>query len=109
MTLAEDKKLGRLVALKRVHATADSHGLTRLRREALVGASLNHPNLVPVYDVLMEDDGDLTIVMQYVAGNTLRDVIRAGPIRPAGDALRILEELASGWMSYTPRASSIAT
>jgi len=96
VTLAEDKKLGRLVALKRVHATADLHGLTRLRREALVGASLNHPNLVPVYDVLMEDDGDLTIVMQYVAGNTLRDLIRAGPIRPARDALRILEELASG-------------
>ncbi|MDQ6807031.1 MAG: serine/threonine protein kinase, partial [Actinomycetota bacterium] len=96
VTLAQDTKLGRLVALKRVHATSERRGLTRLRREALVGASLNHPNLVSVYDVVMEEDGDLTIVMQYVAGSTLRDVIRAGAIRPVQEALRILEGLASG-------------
>jgi serine/threonine protein kinase len=96
VTLAEDTKLGRLVALKRVHATAGGRGPIRLRREALVGASLNHPNLVSVYDVILEDDGELTIVMQYVAGNTLRDVIGGGAIRPARDALRILEGVASG-------------
>jgi serine/threonine protein kinase len=96
VTLAEDLRLGRRVALKRVHATGDPRGSTRLRREALVGASLNHPNLVSVYDVLMEDDGDLTIVMQYIAGNTLRDVIRGGGIRPTREALRILEGVASG-------------
>jgi serine/threonine-protein kinase len=96
VTLAEDTKLGRLVALKRVHATAGGRGPIRLRREALVGASLNHPNLVSVYDVILEDDGGLTIVMQYVAGSTLRDVIGGGAIRPARDAMRILEGVASG-------------
>ncbi|MDQ6777007.1 MAG: serine/threonine protein kinase, partial [Actinomycetota bacterium] len=98
VTLAEDTKLGRLVALKRVHASAsgDRRGPARLRREALVGASLNHPNLVSVYDVVMEDNGDLTIVMQYVAGNTLRDVIGGEGIRPTREALRILEGVASG-------------
>ena len=49
VTLAEDTKLSRLAALKRVHVTGDSRGLTRLRREALVGASLNHPSLVSVW------------------------------------------------------------
>jgi serine/threonine-protein kinase len=96
VTLAEDTKLGRLVALKRVHATAGGRGPIRLRREALVGASLNHPNLVSVYDVILEGDGGLTIVMQYVAGNTLRDVIGGGPIRPPRDALGILDGVACG-------------
>jgi serine/threonine-protein kinase len=93
--LAEDTKLGRLVALKRVHAGGDPRILARLRREALVGASLNHPNVVSVYDVVMEDDGGLTIVMQYVAGNTLGDLVGGGGVRPLREAVRILEGMAS--------------
>lgn len=50
VTLAEDTVLGRPVALKRVYASGDSRDVLRLKREALVGASLNHPNLVFVYD-----------------------------------------------------------
>jgi serine/threonine protein kinase len=90
VTLAEDTVLGRFVALKRVHASGDPRGMLRLKREALVGASLNHPNLVSVYDARMQDDGDVVIVMEYVRGETLADVIRARGALPPHEALRIL-------------------
>ena len=50
--LAEDEVLGRLVALKRINAAGDARGLSRLRREALIGASVSHPNLVSIYDIV---------------------------------------------------------
>ena len=85
VTLAEDTTLGRRVALKRVHASGDARAILRLRREALVGASLSHPNLVSIYDVEIGDGRDLVIVMEYVAGETLRDAIAAsgGGLEPA--------------------------
>ena len=95
VTLAEDTLLGREVALKRVYGTGDPHGSLRLKREALVGASLNHPNLVSVYDAETQDDGDVVIVMEYVEGETLSDVLRAsGRMRP-DEAVRILEGVAA--------------
>ena len=94
--LAEDTRLGRLVALKRMGATGDVSGLSRLRREALAGASLNHPNLVSVYDILTLEDGDLVIVMEYVEGETLRDrLTRQGALAPAA-ALPLLAGAAAG-------------
>ncbi|MEA2298650.1 MAG: eukaryotic-like serine/threonine-protein kinase [Solirubrobacteraceae bacterium] len=84
VTLAEDTMLRRRVALKRVHAGGDAQAIPRLRREALVGASLSHPNLVSIYDVEIGEDGDLVIVMEYIEGETLRDAIdRAGGLPPA--------------------------
>jgi eukaryotic-like serine/threonine-protein kinase len=95
VTLAEDTLLGREVALKRVYGTGDPHGSLRLKREALVGASLNHPNLVSVYDAETEDDGDVVIVMEYVKGETLSDLLRTrGRMRPE-EALRVLEGVAA--------------
>ncbi|HET7050460.1 MAG TPA: serine/threonine-protein kinase [Solirubrobacteraceae bacterium] len=94
VTLAEDTLLGREVALKRVYGTGDPHGSLRLKREALVGASLNHPNLVSVYDAETEGDGDVVIVMEYVEGETLSDRLRTrGRMRPE-EALRVLEGVA---------------
>ncbi|HTU96796.1 MAG TPA: serine/threonine-protein kinase [Solirubrobacteraceae bacterium] len=94
--LAEDTRLGRRVALKRMHGTVDVSGLARLRREALAGASLNHPNLVSVYDILTLEDGDLIIVMEYVQGETLRDrLAREGALDPP-EALRVLTGVAAG-------------
>jgi serine/threonine protein kinase len=95
VTLAEDTLLGREVALKRVYGTGDPHGSLRLKREALVGASLNHPNLVAVYDAETQDDGDVVIVMEYVEGETLSDVLRAGGRTRPDEALRILEGVAA--------------
>jgi serine/threonine-protein kinase len=95
VTLAEDTVLGRPVALKRVHGGGDSHGLLRLKREAMVGASLNHANLVFVYDAHLRDDGDVVIVMEYVEGETLGDVIGSRGALPPGEAMRVLRGVAA--------------
>jgi serine/threonine-protein kinase len=50
-------------------------------REAKLGASLNHPNLVSVYDTAVEDEG-LLIVMEYVAGESLAQMLQRGPLGP---------------------------
>jgi serine/threonine-protein kinase len=94
--LAEDTLLGRRVALKRMSGPADPRGMSRLRREALAGASLSHANLVSIYDVVSSDDGDLVIVMEYIGGGTLRDALNRRHRLPPDEALRALDGLAAG-------------
>ena len=94
--LAEDTLLGRRVALKRMSGEVDVPGLTRLRREALVGASFSHTNLVSVYDVVNTDDGHLVIVMEFIEGETLRDVLTRRGRLPVDEALPILAGVAAG-------------
>src|SRR3954469_17022343 len=91
--LAEDEKLRRKVAVKRLHGdVADDDVVRRFRREARLGASLNHPNVVAVYDIAADDEGVL-IVMEYVEGRTLRDEIASAPL-PAERLLPILHGVA---------------
>jgi serine/threonine-protein kinase len=90
VTLADDTVLGRQVALKRVSGMAGEQGMLRLGREALVGASVSHPNLVSVYDVETSEEGDVVIVMEYVEGETLRHTIARRQRLPPSDALPIL-------------------
>ena len=93
--VADDELLGRQVALKRM-STEDIRGLSRLRREALLGASISHPNLVAIYDVVNSEDGGLVIVMEYVPGETLGErLTREGRLAPP-EALRILDGVAAG-------------
>jgi beta-lactam-binding protein with PASTA domain/predicted Ser/Thr protein kinase len=81
-----DNRLGRTVAIKRlrVDLASDSTFQARFRREAQSAASLNHPTIVSVYDTGEEPDPNGSgvtipyIVMEYVAGKTLRDLIREG-------------------------------
>jgi len=95
VVLAEDTLLDRLVALKRVTGPTDPRALSRLRREALVGASVSHPNLVSIYDVLVEED-EVVVVMEYVEGETLRDTLaREGALAPRL-TLAILAGVAAG-------------
>ena len=77
--LAEDERLGRRVAVKRLHADSPADTARRFGREARIGASLNHPNLVTVFDTVTEDETVL-IVMEYVDGESLGEATRRGPL-----------------------------
>ncbi|MGZ4141924.1 MAG: Stk1 family PASTA domain-containing Ser/Thr kinase [Actinomycetota bacterium] len=82
--LGRDRVLGRTIAVKTLLAQygGDPHFIERFRLEAQHAAALNHPNIVSVYDT-GSDDGTHYIVMEYVEGKTLRDVIREeGPLLP---------------------------
>src|SRR5881227_1205198 len=82
--LARDLLLDRPVALKVLFAefAGDRSFVERFRREARAAANLNHPNIVSIYD-WGEEDGTYFIVMEYVEGRTLRDIIRReGPLYP---------------------------
>jgi serine/threonine-protein kinase len=80
--LCEDERLGRLVAVKRLHADSADDVERRFAREARLGAALNHPNLVSVFDTAVDDEGVL-IVMEYVEGEALSRALRRGPLEPA--------------------------
>lgn len=75
--LAEDERLGRRVAVKRMHADSPDDAARRFEREARLGASLNHPNVVAVFDTTSDDTGVL-IVTEYVEGATLAQALRQG-------------------------------
>jgi len=93
--LAEDTLLGRRVALKRVHAADDAVARTRLRREALIGASVSHPNLVSIFDIVTTEDGHDVIVMEYVEGETLAEKLRRGERPTVSEALATLQGVAA--------------
>lgn len=67
--LAEDPGLNRKVAIKVLHST-DPTSLQRFRREALMAAALDHPNLVKVFES-GEENGQAYIVLQYIKGSAL--------------------------------------
>ena len=80
--LAHDERLHREVAIKRLHkAERDDIDARRFEREAKLGASLSHPNLVSIFDT-EEDDEYVLLVMEYVEGETLADALARGPLEP---------------------------
>jgi beta-lactam-binding protein with PASTA domain/predicted Ser/Thr protein kinase len=93
--LAHDRLLDRRVAVKVLAASvaSDPTNVERFRREAQSAAGLNHPHVVAVYD-WGEDDGTSFIVMEYVPGRTLRELIDTyGHLSPI-DAAQIAAEIA---------------
>jgi serine/threonine-protein kinase len=74
--LAEDQELGRKVAIKILHEryASDTQFVERFRREATHAAGLSHPNVVSIFD-RGETDGSYFIVMEYVEGRTLKELI----------------------------------
>ncbi len=76
--VAWDTRLQREVALKRLRGRSDASE-RRLLDEAALTASLDHPGIVPVYDVLRTASGELSYTMRLVRGRTLRDVLKAPP------------------------------
>jgi beta-lactam-binding protein with PASTA domain/predicted Ser/Thr protein kinase len=91
---AVDRLLGRTVAIKmlRPQFAGDEEFVSRFRQEAKAAARLSHPNIVSVYDVGMSD-GEYYIVMEYVDGPTLKEVIRErGPL-PIPEVIDITEQI----------------
>ena len=80
---AWDGKLQRHVALKMIlsGAQAPASDLARFRAEAGAAAALNHPNIVPVYQV-GDHDGQPYFVMKLVTGRTLASLVKDGPLPP---------------------------
>ncbi|MGZ8379671.1 MAG: RCC1 domain-containing protein [Gemmatirosa sp.] len=94
---AQDRSLGREVAIKVVHPRAAAPGddpVARLAREARMVAQLQHPNIVTVYAVRRLRSGGLALVMQLVPGSTLKAVVqREGPLAP-DRAERVVRDVA---------------
>ncbi|HOT23027.1 MAG TPA: Stk1 family PASTA domain-containing Ser/Thr kinase [Thermoleophilia bacterium] len=88
--LCEDLTLGRRVALKVLSSrfVHDAQFVERFRREAKAAAGLNHPNLVAIHD-WGEIDGTYFIVMEYVEGETLKELIRRRGRLNGGEAVEI--------------------
>jgi eukaryotic-like serine/threonine-protein kinase len=109
---AEDLRLGRTVAVKRLRAdlAGDPTFQARFRREAQSAASLNHSAIVAVYDTGEETStsGDSLpyIVMEYVEGRTLREILREGRKILPERALRIVADVL-GALDYSHRAGII--
>ncbi len=92
---ALDVRLGRPVALKVLAARVaeDDRFRERLLRESRIAASLDHPNVVPIYEA-GEEDGRLFIAMRYVRGLDLKALLRReGALEPAR-AVGIAEQIA---------------
>lgn len=92
---AEDSLLNREVAIKvlRPQYASDSEFVERFRREAQSAASLSHPDVVNIYDVGRQDGVDY-IVMEYVRGETLKEVIRREAPLPINRVLDITRQIA---------------
>lgn len=104
---ARDNVLGRTVAVKllREQYVNDSQFVARFRREAQAAANLAHPNIVNVYDV--GQDGDLHyIVMEYIAGDNLKDLIQRSAPLSTDRAVSIAMQILAG-LEYAHRSGLI--
>src|SRR6202158_2813965 len=91
---ARDERLGRDVAVKILGKDADEAFRRRFADEARRAASVQQPNVVTVFDE-GRDEGESFMVMEYVRGKTLRDVIaERGPL-PEHEAARIVAQIAA--------------
>ena len=97
--LALDTILNRDVAVKVLKSdmSSDDVALERFRREASATTYLSHPNIVDVYDV-GDDDNKHFIVMEYVNGNTLKQLIKKRGAIPYKEAVYYMKQLAGALM-----------
>ncbi|MCA9999261.1 MAG: serine/threonine protein kinase, partial [Anaerolineales bacterium] len=108
---AQDMSLGRLVAIKMLHEslTGDEGFLRRFQREAHAAANLSHPNIVTVHDI-GQDGYKHYIVMEYVDGRTLKQIIRdyksQGQTMPISRALQLVVQICSG-IGYAHRSNLV--
>jgi tetratricopeptide (TPR) repeat protein len=95
---ARDRRLGRVVALKRLPATFKDHphALELFLREARSAAALNHQNIVTIHDVDQDEDGSVFLTMELLEGTSLHHIVRRrGRLEPL-DAARLAMQIAAG-------------
>ncbi len=104
---ARDAVLDRVVAVKVLHPNPvnDLSFVSRFRNEARLAAQLDHPNIVPVYD-FGESEGLYYIVMAYMPGGSLKELLQKEGALPEEKALAILNQVADG-LSYAHRKGII--
>ena len=95
--LAYDTILDRDVAVKilRGDLSNDEKFVRRFQREALNASSLSHPNIVEVYDV-GEDNGQYFIVMEYIEGKNLKDLIKKRGKLTVSEVVDIMSQISDG-------------
>ena len=84
LTVAKDRSIGREVAVKTLHRHLSAEAPVRhlFLREAQVMGLLEHPHIVPVYDVGEREDGRVCLLMKLIDGRTLSSMVRAVPKGP---------------------------
>ena len=104
--LARDPAIDRLVAIKLLRRGFDTEAVReRFAREARAAGRLRHPNIVTIFDV-GEHDGDPFIAMEFLAGETLAELIRQNAGLTLSRRLKLLEELCDG-LAYAHRAGLV--
>ena len=93
---AKCRLLNRFVAVKilRPEFTSDDEFINKFKRESQAAASLSHPNIVNIYDVGNDENDVYYIVMEYVKGRTLKQIIKEqGQIDPE-ESIKIAKQIA---------------
>lgn len=111
---AHDRRLDRIVAIKVLKSeyNEDDNFIRKFRRESLAAASISHPNIVSIYDVGMEtvaDEDVYYIVMEYIDGKTLKELIKEEGMLSQNQALNYLIQIAEALKSPTIKILSIET
>ncbi len=98
--LAQDLSLGRKVAIKLLHSSlaGDAFFLKRFQSEAKSAASLNHPNIMRVFD-WGEAESTPYLVLEYLAGGSLREYLNTGELLTEPQAASLMLQVAQG-LSY---------
>ncbi len=95
--LAQDLSLGRKVAIKLLHSSlaGDTFFLKRFQSEAKSAASLNHPNIMRVFD-WGESESTPYLVLEYLAGGSLREYLNNGELLTESQAASLMLQVAQG-------------
>ena len=96
--LANDPHLQRQVAIKSIGASASAEQIARLMQEARLVSQFSHPNIVTLYDAI-ESDGAHYLILEYVEGETLAQLLRREGRLDRQRALRLAIQIADG-LSY---------
>src|SRR5579885_833583 len=94
--MANDKLLGKVVAVKILLPGLSSEAVVRFQQEAKAAAKLDHRNVIKVLDFGSMPSGDLYLVMDYIDGRSLDQRLKAGGAMPLSEALPVFIQICAG-------------